>query len=146
MIRVDLSRVVQPRLGIYLLGLIPGVFFESSIVIGSPAFAASVISRLHQIYSFGPYALFLLFLTSSWFIGSGFFYAAWITARLVFYAFVLSRYVILIAFGSQWLYQRLGTLQGVSPKQTFLIRWLSKLVVWARLRKYSNFEARPVLK
>jgi len=145
MIKVDFSKAVQLRFGIYLLGLIPGVFFELCIAMGNPPLAASVISSLHQIYPFGAYSLLFLFLTSSWFVGSGFFFAAWITEQLVFYGFALSRYAIRITFGSQWLYHRLGILQGFPPKQTFFLRSLSKLIFWARQREFST-EARPALK
>ncbi len=145
MIKVDFSKAVSPRFGAYLLGLIPGVFFESSIAIGNPHFALSVMSRLHGIYSFGPYALLLLFLASSFFIGSAFFVAAWVVERLIFFGFGLWRYIIRNTFGSQWLYRRFAKLQGIPPKQTILIRSLSRLIFWARGREMS-VEARPVLK
>ncbi len=145
MIKVDLSKAISPRVATYALGLIPGVFFESSIAIGNPHFAAFVMSRLREIYSFGPYALLVLFVASSLFIGLGFFLTAWIAQRLVFFGFALWRYTIRATFGSQWLYRRFATLQGMPPKQTVLIRVLSKLIFWARERQFST-EARPVLK
>ncbi len=145
MIKLDLSRAVPRGLGSYLLAVIPGVFFESSIAIGNPHFAASVISRAREIYAFGPYALLFLFLASSLLIGEGFFLMAWITYLLIAFAFVLWRYAIRTTFGSQWLYRRFGTLQGIPPKQTIFIRSLSRLIFWAREREFS-IEARPVLK
>ena len=145
MIKIDFSKAVPQRFGTYLLGLIPGVFFESSIAIGNPHFAVSVMSRLNEIYSFGPYSLLALFVASSLFIGSGFFLAAWIAQRLVFFGFVMWRYMIRATFGSEWLYRRFATLQGIPPKQTVFIRVLSKLIFWARERQFST-AARPVLK
>ena len=41
MIKIDLSKAVSPRLAAYFLGLIPGLFFESSLAIGDPHFALS---------------------------------------------------------------------------------------------------------
>jgi hypothetical protein len=144
MIKLDLSKTVPPRLGSYFLALIPGVFFESSLAIGNPHFAAAVIARAREIYAFGPYALLFLFLASGLFIGEGFFLRAWIAYLLIASAFVLWRYAIRITFGSQWLYRRLATLQGIPPQQTIFIRSLSKLIFWARQREFS-IKARPVV-
>jgi len=144
MIKLDLTRVFPPRLGGYFLALIPGMFFESSIAIGNPHFAESVISRAREIYTFGPYALLFLFLASSLFIGEGFFLIAWIAYLLINFTFVLWRFVIRITFGSQWLYRYFGKLQGMPPKQTVFIRSLSKLIFRARQRQFS-IKARPVL-
>lgn len=145
MIKVDVSRVVSPRFVLYLLGVIPGVFFESSVAIGNPHSVTSVISRLHEIYPFGPYALIALFLASSLFIGSGFFLAAWILQLLTALCFYLWRYGIRITLGSQWLYRWFGKLQGIPPKRNVFVRSLSALIFWARGREFST-EARPVLK
>lgn len=145
MIRVDLSRALSPRVGTYLLAVIPGVFFESSIAIGNPTVALSVLSRLHEIYPFGHYALLVLFLVSSLFIGSGFFLSAWLAQQLMSFGFSMWRYAIRATFGSQWLYLRFGKLQGFPPKQTIPIRLLSRLIFWARGREFAT-EARPVLK
>ncbi|MGB8949424.1 MAG: hypothetical protein WCC05_10485 [Candidatus Sulfotelmatobacter sp.] len=145
MIKVDISRVIPPRLGTYLLGIIPGVFFEASIAIGNPHFAVSVLSRVRDIYPFGPYALLVLFLTAGLFIGQGFFLAAWIVERVIAAAFGLWRYGIRNTFGSQWAYRSFAKLQGIPPKQNLFIRWLGRVISWARGSEFSS-EARPVLK
>jgi len=145
MIKIDLSKAILPRLGTYLLGIIPGMFFESSIAIGNPHFAASVISRVREIYPFGPYALLALFLASSLLIGQGFFLTAWIADLLITFAFLLWRNAIRVTLGSQWLYRCFGKLQGIPPKQNIFIRMLGRLIFWARGREFS-FKARPVLK
>jgi hypothetical protein len=144
MIKFDLSKAISPRFGTYLLGLVPGVFFEASIAIAEPHFAASVIYRVREVYFFGPYALLLLFFTSSLFIGEVFFVAAWIVQLLMFSAFVSGRFAFRSTLGSQWLYHWFGKVQGVPPKQTIIIRLLSRLIFWARRRVFS-LEARPVL-
>jgi hypothetical protein len=145
MIRVDISRAIPPRLATYLLGIIPGVFFEASVAIGNPCFAAAVLSRVRDIYPFGPYALLVLFLASGLLVGQGFFLAAWIVDLLVASAFALWRYAIRNTLGSQWLYRWFGKIQGIPPKQNRSIRLLSRMIFWARGREYSS-EARPVLK
>ena len=144
MIKIDLSKAIPPRLVTYLLGIIPGVFFETSIAIGNPHFAASVISRVREICPFGPYALLALFLASGLLIGQGFILGAWIADLLIASVFVLWRYAIRITFGSQWLYHRFAKLQFIPPKQTTFIRWLGRVILWAR-GGFSS-EARPVLK
>ena len=145
MIKIDVSRAIPPRLGTYLLGIIPGMFFEVSVAIGDPHLAASVVSRVREIYPFGPYALIVLFLASCLLVGQGFFIAAWISDLLITSAFALWRYAIRSTFGSQWLYRRFAKLQGIPPKQNTFIHLLSRVIFWAREREFS-IEARPVLK
>jgi hypothetical protein len=145
MIKIDISRAIPPRLGTYLLGIIPGVFFEASVAIGNPRFAASVLSRVRDIYPFGPYALLALFLASALFLGQGFFIAAWIVDLAVASAVALWRFAIRNTFGSQWLYRWFGKAQGIPPKRSLFIRWVGRVIFWARGREFSS-EARPVLK
>lgn len=145
MIKIDFSRVIPPRFGAYLLGIVPGLFFESSIAIGNPHFAVSALSRVRDIYPFGPYALLAAFLTSCLLVGQGFIIMAWFADVLIAYAFALWRYAIRITFGSQWLYRCFARLQGIPPKQNGFIRLLSRVIFWARMSGFSS-EARPVLK
>ena len=145
MIKVDLSRVVSPRFGLYLLGVIPGVFFESCAAIGNPCSVVSVIGRVHEVYPFGSYALFLMFLASSLFIGSGFLLVAWIVQLLISLGLRLWHFGIRITFASQWMYRWFGKLQGTPPKRSAFVRSLSKLIFWARGRELLT-EARPVLR
>ncbi len=145
MIKIDISRAIPPRLGTYLLGIIPGVFFEASIATGDPHFATSVISRVREIYPFGPSALLVLFIASGLLIGQGFFLGAWTADVLVNSAFALWGYAIRVTFGSQWFYRCFAKLQGMPPKQSGIIRLLSRVVFWARGRNYSS-AAKPVLK
>jgi len=145
MIKIDLSRTIPPRLAAYLIGIVPGVFFESSIAVGNPHFAASVISRVREIYPFGPYALFALFLASALLIGLGFIITDWIADVLIASASALWRYAIRITLGSQWLYRYFAKLQSIPPKQNLLIRQLGRMIFWARRREFSS-AAKPVLK
>lgn len=145
MIRIDISRAIPPRLATYLLGIIPGMFFEASVAIGNPCFAASVLSRARDVYPFGPYALLVLFLASALFVGQGFYLAAWIVDLVIVSAFALSRYVIRNTLGSRWIYRWFAKVQGIRPKQNSFIRLLSRMIFWARGREYA-VAARPVLK
>jgi hypothetical protein len=145
MIKVDISRMIPPRLGIYLLGIIPGVFFEASLAIGNPRFAVSVLCRVREIYPFGPYALLALFLTSGLFLGQGFFLGAWIADLIIASAVALWRFAVRNTLGSRWLYRWFGKIQGVPPNRNTFIRSLSRAIFWARGREYST-ESRRVLK
>jgi hypothetical protein len=129
----------------HLLGIIPGVFFESSIALGHPQFATSLISRVQNIYPFGPFALLVIFLASALFIGQGFFLLAWIVNLLIISVFALWRYAIKITLGSEWLYRTFAKLQGTRPKQNVFVRALGKAMFWGRRRNFS-LEARPILK
>jgi hypothetical protein len=142
MIKIDFSKAIPPRLGTYLLGIIPGLFFEASVAIGDPSFAASVVRRVKEIYPFAPYALLVLFVASALLIGQGFFLAAWIGDLLVAFSFAVSRYAIRITLGSRWLYRYFGKLP---PKQNIRLHRLSRVIVWARGREFPS-AARPVLK
>jgi hypothetical protein len=145
MIKIDLSRAIPPRFGTYLLGIIPGLVFESSVGIGQPHLAASVISRIGAIHPFGTYALVVIFLASALFIGQGFYLLAWIADLVIGWAFILWRYGIRITLGSNWLYRRFAKRQGAPPAQNPFTRFLGRVIFWARMRE-SPLKARPVLK
>ncbi|HEY2362410.1 MAG TPA: hypothetical protein VGK36_14910 [Candidatus Angelobacter sp.] len=145
MLKIDISKAISPRFGTYLLGIVPGLYFESSIALGQPHFAVSLISRVREIFPFGPFALLGVFLASALFIGQGFFLLAWIVELLIVSAFAIWRYAIKITLGSGWLYRWFGKLQGIPPKQNLLIRALGKAMFWGRRHNFS-FEARPILK
>jgi hypothetical protein len=145
MLKIDISKAISPRFGTYLLGIIPGLYFESSLALGQPTFATCVISRVRDIYPFGPFALLGIFLTSALFIGQGFFLLAWIVELLIVSAFALWRYAVKITLGSGWFYRWFAKIQGTPPKHNVLIRALGKAMFWGRRHDFS-FEARPILK
>lgn len=144
MLKINIARVVPPRFAAYLLGIIPGLFFESSVAIGEPHLAASVIARAREIYPFGPYGLLIALLASGLFIGQGFLLIAWIADLLIASTFALWQYAVRTTFDSNWLYQRIAKLQGTLPRQNAFIRVLGR-VYWPRRHKFF-FEARPILK
>lgn len=144
MLRIDVSKAISPRLGIYLFGIIPGVFFESSTALGNPNFAASAISRVREIYPFGPYALVALFFLSAMLIGEGFMRAAWLADRIVSYLYTASRWTIRKTLSSQWFYHALIRWQGNSPKQSMTIRWLWKARIWGCQNEFAA-KARPIV-
>ena len=145
MIKIDFSKAIPPRLGTYLLAIIPGLFFEASTAIGNPHLAADLISRTRVVYPLGPFGLLVLFLASALFIGHGFFLIAWIVNLVVAFLFARARYALRITFASDWLYGWFSKLRGVPPKNNVFIRTLSKIIQWARERFFSA-KARPALK
>ena len=145
MLKIDISKTFSPRFGIYLLAIIPGLFFVSSVAIGNPHLAASLISRVREIYPFGPYGLLFIFVASALLIGQAFIVMAWIVDVLIALAFVASRYALKITFASRWLYHAFGKLQGSPPKRNIFIRLLSSVIFWGRSREFA-VKARPVVR
>jgi hypothetical protein len=145
MIKVDVSKVIPPRLATYLLGAIPGLFFEVSVAVGDPQYAALLISRLRGVYPFGPYALLVLLLASGLLIGQGFVVMAWMADLLITYSIPLWHYAFRITLGSDWLYRYAAKLQGTAPKPKGFAHSLMRLTSWARWREFSS-GAKPVLK
>ncbi len=145
MIKIDVSNFIPKRLWIYLLGIIPGLLFELSLVFGDPKLAQAMINRAKQVYPFQPYALLILFLVSSLVVGQIFFLLSWFADLLISFAYGLKKSLILATLGSNWLYRLFGRLQGIPPKRNFFIRSLSRLVMWGRKKRFP-FEIRPTLK
>jgi hypothetical protein len=144
MIKVDLSNLVPKRLGAYLLGIIPGLLFGMSLALGDPELARRMIDRARQIYPFPPYGLVGLFTGSCFVIGETLLLLSWFAALLITLAYWFRRYFVRVTFGSDWLYRLLGLVQGMPPKRNIAIRALSRIIFWARKKRFA-FEIRPVL-
>jgi hypothetical protein len=138
MIKLDISNVIPRRLGIYLLGIIPGVLFHLSIAFGDPDLAHRMIDRAKQIYPFQPYALFILFVVSCLLIGQTFFLLSWFGDIFLSILYRLKRYIVRITFASWWMYKWLAKLQGIPPKRNLFIRSLSWMVFRARIDKQAS--------
>jgi len=145
MIKIDVSNAIPKRLGVYLLGIIPGLLFELSIAFGDPHLAKLMIDRAGQIYPFKPYALLILFVGSCLVVGQTFFLLSWFVDLLINFAYGFTRYLIRATFGSDWLYRVFGKLQGIPPKRNIVVKSLSRMVMWGRKKRFP-FEIRPVLK
>ncbi len=144
MIKIDASKIIPKRLGIYLLGLIPGMVFELAVAFGDPLMAHRTIERVKQVYPFQAYALIALFGISCLIIGQTFFLLAWFTDWIIDFLYRAQRYLILhLTLGSDWLYKAVGRMQGMPPKRS--VRHLWRPIMWAR-QKRVPFEIRPVLK
>src|SRR5712691_2931055 len=124
MIKIDASNIIPKRLGIYLLGIIPGLVFELSIAYADPLFAHGMIDRVRQVYPFNAYALLLVFVVSCLIVGQTFFLVAWFADWLIDFLFRAQRYLILhLTLGSDWLYRAVGRLQGMPPKRNVRHLW-----------------------
>lgn len=143
MIKIDASNVIPKRFGTYLLGIIPGFFFEITLAFGDPALGLQLINRVRQIYPFHGYALLTVFLVSCLFVGQTFYFLAWFLDWTVDLGYRALRYLIFdLTLGSNWLYKAIGRWQGVPPKPSARRLW--RPIMWAR-RKKVPFEVRPVL-
>jgi hypothetical protein len=141
MIKLNISNLIPRRLAIYLLGIIPGVLFHLSVAFGDPDLAHRMIGRAKQVYPFGPYALFVLFVLSCLVIGQTFFLLSWFADILLSSLYQLKRYFIRITFASWWMYKWFGKLQGIPPKRNLFIRSLSGLIFRARIDKQASQRA-----
>jgi len=144
MIKIDASNLIPKRLGVYLLGIVPGLVFELTVAYADPPLAHQMIERARQIYPFQGYALLVVFLASCLIVGQTFFLLAWFADWLIDFLYRAQRYLLVhLTLGSDWLYKALGRLQGMPPRRN--IRHLWRIVMWARMKK-APFEIRPVLK
>jgi len=122
MIKVDFSRAFSPRLVIYAVSLIPGLFFEASVAIGAPETARGVISDVGKVFPFPPYALLICFLASAFVVGHVFMLLAWFAELLLSVAFWTWQFGIRITFGSHTFYRWLATIQQPPARRGLFIR------------------------
>lgn len=145
MIKIDLSKAFSLRIFVYLLGLIPGAFFAVSVALGDPETTRNVIGTASQIYPFPPYALLIIFLACSLFVGHVFILMAWFVEVLLNWAYRTWQFVIRKTFGSYRFYRWLGIIQQKWPKRGIVVQLFSMAVMAARIqRRYSD--ARPVMR
>ena len=143
MIKIDASNIIPKRLGAYLLGIIPGFFFEMTLAFGDPALAHRFVDRVRQIYPFQGYVLLMLFAVSCLFVGQTFYFLAWFFDWLIDFIYRRLRYFVLhLTLGSDWLYKAVGQWQGTRRRPG--VRYVWRLVMWARKKKVP-FEIRPIL-
>jgi hypothetical protein len=77
MIKIDASNFIPKRFGTYLLGIIPGFFFETTLAFGDPALSLQLINRVRLVYQFHGYALLTVFVVSCLIVGQTFYLFAW---------------------------------------------------------------------
>jgi hypothetical protein len=77
-----------------------------------------------------------------WLVGQYFVMVAWIIEVIIDRLYAALRYFVFsLTLGSQWLYRRMGRIQGNPPKRYFRHLW--KPVMWAR-RNRTPFNIRPI--
>ena len=145
MIKVDLLKAFSPRLIAYLVGVIPGLFFEASVAIGSPETARRIISNADKVFPFPPYALLICFIVSAFVIGHVFLQLAWLAELLLNAAYWVWRTAIRRTFGSHTFYKWLAKIQQPPAQRGFFVRLYSRAVFAARTsRRFEN--AQPVMR
>ncbi|MGA2886796.1 MAG: hypothetical protein ABSE51_02015 [Terracidiphilus sp.] len=145
MIKVDFSKAFSPRLVPYLVGVIPGLFFEASVAFGAPEIARSIISDIRQVFPFPPYAILICFIVSGFVLGHIFIQLAWFAELLLGAAYWAWRFGIRITFGSHTFYKWLAKISTPPNKRGYFVRLFSWTVFAARVpKRYES--ARPVMK
>jgi len=145
MIKVDLSKVLSPRLVPYLVSVIPGLFFEASIVFGAPKIAQGIISDMRQVFSFPPYDILICFIASGFVLGHVFIQLAWFAELLLSVVYWAWQFGVRITFGSYTFYMWLVKIQQSSNKRGFFIQLFSWAANAARMpKRYES--AQPAMK
>jgi hypothetical protein len=145
MIKLDLSKVFSPRLVIYLVSVIPGLFFEAAVTIGAPETAQGILENVGKAFPFPPYALFFYFVALAFVIGHVFMLLAWFAELFLSAAYRIWRAVIRITFGSRTFYKWLAKIPRPPDKRGIFVRLYSRAVFAARMpRRYE--QAQPAVK
>lgn len=142
MINIDLSKAAPSlRLLIYLLSMIPGLFFLVSVALGDPVLAGKVIKEVGSIYPVPPYVALCLSLGSALVIGHTFVLLAWMLEMILISLFRMLKPAFRRLFGAKWLYEWHGRNQGIPPKQTPFFRILGTLIRVARAPRFDHPDA-----
>lgn len=145
MINIDLSKTPSLRFFVYLLALIPGLFFLVSIALGNPLLAEGLIKEVGHLYPVPPYLALFLSLGSAFVIGQAFVLSSWLLAWLLTTLIRLPKAVFRKVFGANWLYRWWGKHQAIPPKRTALfVRTLRGLNMFARKVDADPADARLV--
>jgi hypothetical protein len=67
-----LSNVLPPRTYTYLSAMIPGLFFELSILIGNPSYVRQLLDKTRAYFAFDRYTILAVALFLAFVIGNGF--------------------------------------------------------------------------
>lgn len=144
MINIDLSKTPSLRFFVYLLALIPGLFFLVSAAFGDPAQAEAVIRLVTHLYAFPSYVLLFLAFGSAFVIGQTFVLSSWMLEMFSTALVRLPKAAFRKIFGANWLYRWFGKHQGVPPKRTIFVKVLSRLILLARTMDADPADARAV--
>lgn len=144
MISIDLSKAPSLRILLYLLALLPGVFFLSSVAFAAPQLAKVAIENIKGVYPFAPYALFLIFLGMGFVVGQAFIVLSWLTETILFALYRLPRASFRNVFGGNALYRWFGKHQGMPPRRDFATRAIGKLIFLARGTQVDSSDAQAM--
>ena len=144
MINIDLSKTPSLRFFVYLLALVPGLFFLVSVALGNPSLAEALIKETGHLYPIPPYAALFLSLGAAFVIGQAFVLSSWMLETALTILIRLPKAVFRRVFGANWLYRWFGKHQGMPPNRTLFIRALGKLIFFARMTDINPADARAV--
>lgn len=142
MIKLDLSKAFPPRVLVYFIAVIPGLLFESTLIVANPERVHSLLANVERAVAIPPYAVLISLLASALVIGHVFTLLAWFGDLLLEIIYRTWLRFIRITFGSRTFYQLLGRLQGTPPKRNILVRLFSWAVFKARMpTEHQNLRA-----
>lgn len=131
MISIDLSKMTPPRFLVYLLSLIPGLFFLFSVTLGNPGLTKTNIEQIEWVYPLPPYALLLVLVGSGFVIGQAFVQLSWLIEQVLAGLYCLSSATFRKLFGGHRFYRWFAEYQEMPQKTNFRVRALRKLMILA---------------
>jgi hypothetical protein len=133
MINLDLSKAPSLRILIYLLALIPGLFFLLCLAVGDPRLAKTTIEQIDGVYPVSPFGLLLILAGSGLVIGQAFILLSWLVESVLAAIYRALRAAFRKLFGGQRLYRWVASHQRIPPAKTGIaIRALQELHLRAR--------------
>jgi len=88
-----ISNVLPPRTYELLFALLPGIFFEISILLGNPALICDLVARAQDGFGLGHYAMLGLALVLAFIIGNAFMLLVILIQRLLGYLYRLRAFL-----------------------------------------------------
>jgi hypothetical protein len=118
------SAVVPPRAYTFAVALLPGLFFEISVLLANPSFYCELVARARDGFGLGHYEMLGLFLVLAFVIGNAFILLVTLIQRLMGYFYALW----------VWVSEEV-CIWPLSP----LMVWLCKIHWFGRRRRFRDF-------
>jgi hypothetical protein len=118
------SSVVPPRAYVFMVALLPGLFFELSILLADPALVCDLVARARDGLGLGHYEILGLSLVIAYVIGNALILLVTLIQRLLAYPYKLRA----------WVWEELCA-WPLSP----LVVWLGRKQWWGRRQRFRDF-------
>ncbi len=93
MLNVDISKAVPAKAFDYAAALMPGLFFEISVLLANPSLVQRIVAGSGLAYGLGHYALLAIGLILAFIVGNGFMLLVQLIQQLLGYAYRVGRFL-----------------------------------------------------